>query len=126
MICMADDELYASSPLVHKTQVTGHHNPYASKPRTGHASSSREKIVYYEDENMSPTQSERNDEPTRDNYMAHQQGTQSNSEFTHSQMPLSHSMHNQSEMRQRSNEACQSHNVAKHASQKEQQKWLKA
>ncbi|MBW0583313.1 hypothetical protein O181_123028, partial [Austropuccinia psidii MF-1] len=50
------DELYASSPLVHKEKVTGHHHPYASKPRTGHASSSREKIVDDEDENMSLTQ----------------------------------------------------------------------
>ncbi|MBW0523815.1 hypothetical protein O181_063530 [Austropuccinia psidii MF-1] len=36
------DEIYASSPLVHKEKVTGRHHPYASKPRTGHASSSRE------------------------------------------------------------------------------------
>ncbi|MBW0554199.1 hypothetical protein O181_093914 [Austropuccinia psidii MF-1] len=33
------DELYASSPLVHKVKVTGSHHLYASKPRTGHASS---------------------------------------------------------------------------------------
>ncbi|MBW0541295.1 hypothetical protein O181_081010 [Austropuccinia psidii MF-1] len=90
------DELYASSPLVHKEKVTGCHHPYASKPRTAHASSSREKIVNDKDENMSPTQSERNDEPRRDNFMAHEQGTQSNT-----------------------------HNVAKRASQKEQQEWLK-
>ncbi|MBW0568172.1 hypothetical protein O181_107887 [Austropuccinia psidii MF-1] len=32
------DELYASSPLVHKEKVTGCHHPYASKPRTAHAS----------------------------------------------------------------------------------------
>ncbi|MBW0587611.1 hypothetical protein O181_127326 [Austropuccinia psidii MF-1] len=50
------DELYASSPLVHKEKVTGRHHPYASKPRTAHASSSREKMVDDEDENMSPTQ----------------------------------------------------------------------
>ncbi|MBW0473308.1 hypothetical protein O181_013023 [Austropuccinia psidii MF-1] len=100
MICMAGDELYASSPLVHKEKVTGHHHPYASKPRMGHASSSREKIVDDEDENMSPTQNERIDEPRRENFMAHEQGTQSNSEFTHPQMPLSRSMLNQSEMRQ--------------------------
>ncbi|MBW0555309.1 hypothetical protein O181_095024 [Austropuccinia psidii MF-1] len=55
------DELYASSPLVHKEEVTGRHHPYASKPRMGHASSSREKMVDDEDENMSQTQSERND-----------------------------------------------------------------
>ncbi|MBW0575168.1 hypothetical protein O181_114883 [Austropuccinia psidii MF-1] len=69
------DELYASSPLVHKEKVTGCHHPYASKPRTGHASSSREKIVDDEDENMSPTQSETNDEPRRDNFTVHEQGT---------------------------------------------------
>ncbi|MBW0578061.1 hypothetical protein O181_117776 [Austropuccinia psidii MF-1] len=67
------DELYASSPLVHKEKVTGPHHPYASKPRPGHASSSREKIVDDEDENMSPTQSERNDEPRRENFMEHKQ-----------------------------------------------------
>ncbi|MBW0466117.1 hypothetical protein O181_005832 [Austropuccinia psidii MF-1] len=94
------DELYASSPLVHKEKVTGHHHPYASKPRTGHASSSREKIVDDEDENMSLTQSETNDEPRGDNLMAHEQGTHSNSEFTHPQMPLAQSMLNQFKMRQ--------------------------
>ncbi|MBW0581517.1 hypothetical protein O181_121232 [Austropuccinia psidii MF-1] len=97
---MARDELYASSPLVHKEKVTGCHHPYASKLRTGHANSSREKIVDYEDENMSPTQSERNDEPRRDNFTVHDQGIQSNSEFTHPQMPLAQSMLDQSEMRQ--------------------------
>ncbi|MBW0517828.1 hypothetical protein O181_057543 [Austropuccinia psidii MF-1] len=54
------DELYASSPLVHKDKVTERHHPYASKPRAAHASSSREKIVDDEDENMSPTQMETN------------------------------------------------------------------
>ncbi|MBW0465133.1 hypothetical protein O181_004848 [Austropuccinia psidii MF-1] len=70
------DDLNASSPLVHKEKVTGHHHPYASKPRTGHASSSREKIVDDGDEKMSPTQSEKNDEPRRNNFMVHEQGTQ--------------------------------------------------
>ncbi|MBW0548468.1 hypothetical protein O181_088183 [Austropuccinia psidii MF-1] len=70
------DEIYASSPLVHKEKFTGCHHPYAFKPRTAHASSSREKIVDDEDENMSPTQSERNDEPRRENFTAHGQGTQ--------------------------------------------------
>ncbi|MBW0565265.1 hypothetical protein O181_104980 [Austropuccinia psidii MF-1] len=106
-------------------KVTGRHHPYALKPRMGHASSSREKIVDYEDENMSLTQSERIDEPRRDSFTAHEQGTQSNSEFTHPQMPLSQSMLNQSKMRQQRNKACKAHNVGKHASQKEQQKWLK-
>ncbi|MBW0541921.1 hypothetical protein O181_081636 [Austropuccinia psidii MF-1] len=126
MICMAGDELYASSPLVHKEKVTGRHHPYASKPRTAHASSSREKIVDDEDENMSPTQMETNDEPRRDNFTGHEQGTQSNSEFTHPQMPLAQSMLEQSKVRQQRNQACKAHNVAKRASQKEQQKWLKA
>ncbi|MBW0496434.1 hypothetical protein O181_036149 [Austropuccinia psidii MF-1] len=120
------DELYSSSPLVPKEKVTEHHHPYDSKPRTAHASSSREKIVDDEDEIISPTQSERNDESRRENFMAHDQGTQSNSEFTHLQMPLGQSMLNQSEMRQQRNEAQKAHNVAKHASQKEQQKCLKA
>ncbi|MBW0578588.1 hypothetical protein O181_118303, partial [Austropuccinia psidii MF-1] len=82
------DELYASSPLVHKEKVTGHHHPSAFKPRIAQASSSREKIVDDEDENMSPTQLETNDKPRRDNFTAHEHGTQSNSEFTHPQMPL--------------------------------------
>ncbi|MBW0547653.1 hypothetical protein O181_087368 [Austropuccinia psidii MF-1] len=125
-MCMAGDELYASSPLVHKEKVTGRHHPYASKPRTAHASSSREKMVDDEDENMSPTQMETNDEPRRDNFMAHEHGTQSNSEFTHPQMPLAQSMLEQSEVRQQRNQACKAHNVPKRARQKEQQKWLKA
>ncbi|MBW0565870.1 hypothetical protein O181_105585 [Austropuccinia psidii MF-1] len=123
---MAGDEFYSSLPLVHKEKVTGPHYPYASKLRTGHASSSREKFLNDEDENMSLTQSETNDEPRRDNFTAHEQGTQSNSEFTHPQMPLAQSMLAQSEMRQQRNQARKAHNVAKHASQKEQQKWLKA
>ncbi|MBW0523507.1 hypothetical protein O181_063222 [Austropuccinia psidii MF-1] len=58
--------------------------------------------------------------------MAHKEGTQSNSELTHPQMPLSQSMHEQSEIRQKRNQALKAHNVAKRASQKEQQSWLKA
>ncbi|MBW0542459.1 hypothetical protein O181_082174 [Austropuccinia psidii MF-1] len=85
------DELYSSSPLVHKEKVSGCHHPYASKPTMAHASSSREKIVDDEAENMSLTQSERNDEQRRDNFTAHEKGTQSNSEFTHPQIPLSQS-----------------------------------
>ncbi|MBW0511720.1 hypothetical protein O181_051435 [Austropuccinia psidii MF-1] len=85
---MAGDDLYASSPLVHKENVTGRHHPYASKPRTALASSSREKLVDYEDENMSPNYSETNDEPRRDNFMSHEEGTQSNSELTHLKCPL--------------------------------------
>ncbi|MBW0497115.1 hypothetical protein O181_036830 [Austropuccinia psidii MF-1] len=56
------DELYAASPLFHKEKVTGRHHPYASKQTMGHASSSREKIVDDEDENMSSIKSETNDE----------------------------------------------------------------
>ncbi|MBW0549280.1 hypothetical protein O181_088995 [Austropuccinia psidii MF-1] len=98
-------ELYESSPLVHKEKVTGHHHPYASKPITGHASSSREEIVDDEDENMSLAQSETNDEPMGDNFMVHEQGTQSNIEFMHPQMPLAQSMLNQSKMRKQRNQA---------------------
>ncbi|MBW0579425.1 hypothetical protein O181_119140 [Austropuccinia psidii MF-1] len=121
-MCMAGDELYASSPLVHKEKVTGRHHPYASKPRTSHPSSSREKMVDDEDENMSPTQMETNEEPRSDNFTAHEHGTQSNNEFTHPQMPLAQSMLEQSEGRQQRNQARKAHNVAKRASQKEQQK----
>ncbi|MBW0540326.1 hypothetical protein O181_080041 [Austropuccinia psidii MF-1] len=96
-------ELYASSPLVHKEKVTGRHHPYASKPRKGHSSSSREKIVDDEDENMSLTQTEINDERRWENFTAHERGTQSTSEFTHPQMQ---SMLDQSKMRQQSNKAC--------------------
>ncbi|MBW0582227.1 hypothetical protein O181_121942 [Austropuccinia psidii MF-1] len=105
------DELYESSPLVHKEKVTGQHHPYASKPRTGHASSSREKMVDDEDENMSLTQSERNDEQRRNNFMAHEQGTQSNSEFSLPQMGLAQSMLDQSEVRQQTNKARKAHNL---------------
>ncbi|MBW0583048.1 hypothetical protein O181_122763, partial [Austropuccinia psidii MF-1] len=120
------DELYASSPLVHKEKVTGNNHPYTSEPRTAHASSSREKTVDDEDENMSLTQSKRNDEPMGDNFMAHEQGTKSNSDFTHTQIPLARSMLDQSKRRQQRNESGKAHNLAKRASQKEQQKWLKA
>ncbi|MBW0530288.1 hypothetical protein O181_070003 [Austropuccinia psidii MF-1] len=71
---------------------------------------------------MSPTQSEKNDEPRRDNFMVHEQCTQSNSEFTHPQMGLAQRMLEQSEVRQQRNQACKAHNVAKCASEKEQQK----
>ncbi|MBW0570583.1 hypothetical protein O181_110298 [Austropuccinia psidii MF-1] len=125
-LCMAGDELYASSPLVHKEKVTGRHHPYASKPRTAHASSSREKMVDDEDENMSPTQMETNDEPRRDNFTAHEHGTQSNSEFTHPQMPLAQSMLEQLEVRQQRNQGCKAHNLEKRANQNEKQKFLKA
>ncbi|MBW0474111.1 hypothetical protein O181_013826 [Austropuccinia psidii MF-1] len=40
-------------------------------------------------------------------------------------MPLAQSMVDQSRMRQQRNQALKAHNVAKHASQKGQQKWLK-
>ncbi|MBW0522875.1 hypothetical protein O181_062590 [Austropuccinia psidii MF-1] len=75
---------------------------------------------------MSPTQMKTNDERRRDNFTAHEHGTQSDSEFTHPQMPLSQSMLIQSNFRQQRNQACKAHNVAKCTSQKEQQKWLKA
>ncbi|MBW0546504.1 hypothetical protein O181_086219 [Austropuccinia psidii MF-1] len=119
------DELYASSPLVHKEKFTGCHHPYASKRKMGHASSSRNKNVDDEDENMSLTQSETNDEPRRDNFPAHEQGTGSNSAFTHPQIPLSQSRLNQSKMRQQRNKALKAHNMEELASQKEQQKLLK-
>ncbi|MBW0481523.1 hypothetical protein O181_021238 [Austropuccinia psidii MF-1] len=91
-----------------------------------HASSSRETIINDEDKNMSPNHSEENDEPRRDNFMVHEEGTQSNSEFTNPQMPLAQCMLEQSKIRQQRNQACKDHNVAKHESQKEQQSWLKA
>ncbi|MBW0519676.1 hypothetical protein O181_059391 [Austropuccinia psidii MF-1] len=123
---MAGDELYASLPLVHKEKVTARHHQYASKPRTAHASSSREEIVDDEDEKMSPIHSETNYEPRRDDFMVHKEGTQSNGEFTHPQMPLAQNMFEKSEVRQKKNQACKTHNVAKFASQNEPQRWLKA
>ncbi|MBW0487926.1 hypothetical protein O181_027641 [Austropuccinia psidii MF-1] len=120
---MACDEIYESLPLVHKEKVSGRHHPYASEPRTAHSSSSREKIVDDEDEKLSPNHSETYDEPRRDDFMAHEEGTQSNIEFTHPQMLLSQSMLEQSKIRQQRNQA---HDVAKCASQKEQQRWVKA
>ncbi|MBW0492939.1 hypothetical protein O181_032654 [Austropuccinia psidii MF-1] len=123
---MAGDEVYASLPLVHKEKVTGCHHPYASKPRMGHSSSSRERIVDDEDGHMSLTQSETNDEPRRANFTVQEQGTKSNSELTHPQIPLAQSVLDQYKMRQQRNQAREAQNVAKCASQKEQQKWLKA
>ncbi|MBW0530043.1 hypothetical protein O181_069758 [Austropuccinia psidii MF-1] len=75
---------------------------------------------------MSPTQSERNDETRRDHFTAHEQGTQSNSEFTRPEMGVAQSMLEQYEVRQQRKEACKTHNVVNCASQKEKQKWLKA
>ncbi|MBW0535332.1 hypothetical protein O181_075047 [Austropuccinia psidii MF-1] len=119
------DEIYASLPLVHEEKVIGYHHPYESKSRTAHSSSSREKIVDDEDENMSPNHSEINDEPRRYNFKAHEEGTQSNSGFTHPQIPLSQSMLEQYQVRQQRNQARKAQNVAKGAIQKEQQRWLK-
>ncbi|MBW0507481.1 hypothetical protein O181_047196 [Austropuccinia psidii MF-1] len=65
-------------------------------------------------------QSEISYEPRGDNLIAHEQETESNSEFTHPQMPLSQSMLDQSKMRQQRNQAHKAHNMAKRASQKEQ------
>ncbi|MBW0577634.1 hypothetical protein O181_117349 [Austropuccinia psidii MF-1] len=64
-------ELHAPLPLVYRKKVTRHHHSYATKPRTSHASSSREKIKDDEDENMSPAQSETKGERRRENFMAH-------------------------------------------------------
>ncbi|MBW0476856.1 hypothetical protein O181_016571 [Austropuccinia psidii MF-1] len=91
--------------------ITGHHHLYASTPRTAHASSSREKIVDDEDETMSPNHSETNDEPRRDNFMELEEGTKSNCEFTHPQMPLSQGMLEQSKIRKQRNQAHKDHNV---------------
>ncbi|MBW0473586.1 hypothetical protein O181_013301 [Austropuccinia psidii MF-1] len=116
---MAGDEIYASLPLVHIEKVTGRHHPYVSKSRTAHASSSREKIVDDEDENMAPNHSEINDETRRDYSMVHEEGTQSNSEFTQSMLE-------KSKVRWQRKQAHKAHNVAKCACQKEQKRWLKA
>ncbi|MBW0477001.1 hypothetical protein O181_016716 [Austropuccinia psidii MF-1] len=97
---MAGDELYAFLPLVNKEKDTGHHHPYSSKPEMGHSSSSREEIVNDEDGNMSSTQSETNGEPRRDNFSENEVENQSNSEFTHPQIPPTKSMLDQSKMRQ--------------------------
>ncbi|MBW0520033.1 hypothetical protein O181_059748 [Austropuccinia psidii MF-1] len=123
---MEGDELYVYLPLVCKEKVTGRHHPYASKPRTGHASSSREKMVGDEDENMSPNQSKTNDDPRREDFMVHEEGTQSNTEFTNLQMPISQSMLDKSEVRQQRSQACKPQNMAKRPSQKEKKTWLKA
>ncbi|MBW0485588.1 hypothetical protein O181_025303 [Austropuccinia psidii MF-1] len=111
--------------LFNSEKVTECHHPYASKPRTAHSSSSREKIVDDEDKNMSPNRSETNDEPRMGKFMVHEEGTQSNSEFTHPQMPLTQSILEKSEIRQQRNQARKAHNVAKRTIQKEKQTWLK-
>ncbi|MBW0585341.1 hypothetical protein O181_125056 [Austropuccinia psidii MF-1] len=74
---------------------------------------------------MSPNHNETNDEPRRDNFMVHKEGTPSNSEFTHPQIPLSKKMLEKSKIRQQRNQARKAHNVAKHSSQKEPKRWLK-
>ncbi|MBW0538780.1 hypothetical protein O181_078495 [Austropuccinia psidii MF-1] len=74
---------------------------------------------------MSPNHSETNDEPRRDNFTAHEKGTQSNDELTHPQIPLAQSILEKSEIRQKRNKARKAHNIEKCASQKEQQRWLK-
>ncbi|MBW0569169.1 hypothetical protein O181_108884 [Austropuccinia psidii MF-1] len=126
MISIAGDQLYASSTLGHKEKVTGHHHPYSSQPRTAQTSSLREIFVDDEDKNMSPNHSETNDEPRRDDFMAHEEGTQSNSEFTNPQMPISQSILEKYEIRKWRNQACKAHNVAKCTSKKVKQRWLKA
>ncbi|MBW0463861.1 hypothetical protein O181_003576 [Austropuccinia psidii MF-1] len=120
------DELYASSPMVHKENVTGHHHPYAFKPRKAHSSSLREEIVDDEYEKVSPNNIKTNDEPSRDYFTFHEEGTQSNSEFTHPQMTITQSMLEQSKTRKQRNQDFKAHNVAKNEIQKEKQGWLKA
>ncbi|MBW0467575.1 hypothetical protein O181_007290 [Austropuccinia psidii MF-1] len=83
------------------------------------------KIVDDEDQNISSNHSEKNDEPRRENFMPDEEGTQSNSEFTRPQIPLSQSMLEKSEIQQQRNQARKAHNVEKHASQKEQQRWVR-
>ncbi|MBW0521150.1 hypothetical protein O181_060865 [Austropuccinia psidii MF-1] len=102
---MEGDEFWVSFPLVYKEKVTGHHHPYASKPRMAHSSSLREKSMDYEEENMYPSKSETIGEPRRNNFMVKEEGTQSNNEFTHPQMPLSQSMLDQYENIQQRNQA---------------------
>ncbi|MBW0485237.1 hypothetical protein O181_024952 [Austropuccinia psidii MF-1] len=116
---MEGDELYASSALVRREKFTRCHHTYSSKPRTAQATSLRVKIVDDEDQNMYLTQSEKNDEPRRDNFAVHEEGIKSNSEFTHPQMPLSQSMLEQSGIIKKRNQAFKAHNVEKRASQKE-------
>ncbi|MBW0491959.1 hypothetical protein O181_031674 [Austropuccinia psidii MF-1] len=58
--------------------------------------------------------------------MGHEHGTQAKIELTHPQMGLAQSMLEQSKVRHQRNQACKAHNVAKCASHKELQKWLKA
>ncbi|MBW0467766.1 hypothetical protein O181_007481 [Austropuccinia psidii MF-1] len=83
-------------------------------------------MVDDEEENMSPNHSETNDEPRRDDFMAHEEGTQSNSELTHPQMLLAQSMIEQSLVRKHRSQAFKAHNMAKCESQKEQHEWLNA
>ncbi|MBW0490388.1 hypothetical protein O181_030103 [Austropuccinia psidii MF-1] len=123
---MAGVEIYTSSPLFHKERVTGNHHLYAFNPKISHACTLRVSLVNDEDENMSPTQNETNGKPRREDLMVHEKGTKSNSELTHPQMALAHSLLEQSEIRQKRNKYCKSLNVGKKSSQKDQQRWLKA
>ncbi|MBW0517410.1 hypothetical protein O181_057125 [Austropuccinia psidii MF-1] len=102
---MAGYDLCDSFPRVNKEKVTGHYHPYAFKPRTGYASSSREKIDNEEDEKTSSTQRETNGEPRRENFIMQEEGTQENNEFTHPQISLSQSIPHQSEIRKQRHQA---------------------
>ncbi|MBW0562209.1 hypothetical protein O181_101924 [Austropuccinia psidii MF-1] len=108
----------SQEPIEDCEKFTGRHHPYASKTRTAHASSPRGKIVDDEDEKMSPNHSETTDEERRDDFTVHEEGIQSNGEFTHPQIPLAKSMFEQSKIQQQKDQACKAHNVAKCASQK--------
>ncbi|MBW0496353.1 hypothetical protein O181_036068 [Austropuccinia psidii MF-1] len=119
-------EVYTSSPIFHKERVTGNHHLYAFNPKMGHSCTLRVHLVNDEDENMSPTQSETKGKPRREDLMVHEKGTKRNSEFTHPQMALAHSLLEQSEIRQKRNKSCKSLNVEKGSSQKDQHRFLKA
>ncbi|MBW0461160.1 hypothetical protein O181_000875 [Austropuccinia psidii MF-1] len=72
-----------------------------------------------------PPLKEKSGEQRRNSFMAHEEGTPSDSEFPHPQITLIEFFLDQSEMRQQRNQAFNSHNVAKPESQKEKQRFLK-
>ncbi|MBW0468727.1 hypothetical protein O181_008442 [Austropuccinia psidii MF-1] len=74
---------------------------------------------------MSSTQSATNGEQMRDNLTAHEEEAQTNSDFTNPQMPHAQTILDQYKIRKQRNQVLKAHNMLKHESSKEKQRWLK-
>ncbi|MBW0584755.1 hypothetical protein O181_124470 [Austropuccinia psidii MF-1] len=74
---------------------------------------------------MSSTQSATNGEQMRDSLTAHEEGTQPNSDFTNPQKPYGQTILDQYKIRKQRSQVLKAHNMVKHESSKEKQRWLK-